>query len=141
MKKAKIWVPPGILDLVVGVPTLAFGILLAGNIEPWVWWTARFYRSGAVSGAMLITFATIAIIGGVFALKKKLWGLALASSICAPFANLFLIPYLFLWPAQAEVFLLVSVLPVVFTILGRKRFERGKLDRRIVVTGKFFQKT
>jgi hypothetical protein len=118
MKKAKIWVPPGILDLVVGVPTLAFGILLAGNIEPWVWWTARFYRSGAVSGAMLITFATIAIIGGVFALRKKVWGLALTGSICALFATFFL-TFLF-WPAPGYIYLLISVPAIMLTVLGEK---------------------
>jgi hypothetical protein len=34
----------------------------------------------------LLILAVIAIIGGIFALKKKFWGLALAGSICAIFS-------------------------------------------------------
>jgi hypothetical protein len=116
------WMPltAGILNLVVGVPILLFGILLAGSIEPFVWWASSFYRPGAITGAVLITFATIAIIGGIFSLRKRVWTLALAGSICALFATLFLT--FLLWPAPAHLYLLVSVPAVVFTVLGRKRF-------------------
>jgi hypothetical protein len=118
----------GILDLVVGVPTLAFGILLVGSIEPWIWWASSFYRPGAITGGVLVTLAMIAIIGGISALRKRLWGLSLAGSICALFATLFLI--FLLWPSPAQLFLLLSVPAVVFTVLGKMRPEHGTKEVR-----------
>jgi len=93
----------GILNLVVGVPILLFGIiLLAHGVEPLAWWASRDYSPGSITGVVLITFATIAITGGVFALRKRARRLALAGLICALFATLFL-TFVF-WPALVASF-------------------------------------
>ena len=93
----------GILNLVVGVPILLFGIiLLVYGIEPLAWWASRDYSPGSITSVVLITFATIAIIGGVFALRKRARRLALAGLICALFATLFL-TFVF-WPALVASF-------------------------------------
>jgi hypothetical protein len=123
MKATRMPLTAGILDLLVGVPTLAFGILIIGNIEPWIWWASSFYRPGAVTGGVLVTLAAIAITGGIFAIRERAWGLSLAGSICALFATLFLI--FLLWPSPAQLLLLLSVPAVVFTLLGKMRPEYG----------------
>lgn len=50
--------------------------------------------------------AAVAIVGGIFALKRRLWGLALAGAICAVFS-----------PASV-----LGILAVIFVALGRSEF-------------------
>ena len=104
------WMPltAGILDLVAGVPALIIGILVAAGLG------ALGRLSGiagvgvimAAIGVPLIIFAIIAIVGGVFALRKRIWGLALAGSIFALFCA-----WIFAIPA------------IVFTVMGKKHFK------------------
>jgi hypothetical protein len=56
----------------------------------------------------LAILAILAIVGGVYALRRKVWGLALAGSIASLFA-----PY----------FLLLAIAAIVFTALSKKEFE------------------
>ena len=48
----------------------------------------------------------LAIVGGIYALRRKIWGLALAGSIAAFFAS---------WP--------LGVAAIVFTIISKNEFE------------------
>ena len=114
------WMPlaAGILDLVAGVPalivlTVGLGMLggLIGGLGgiPGV-------NVGAIMGAIavpLIIFAIIAIVGGVFAIRRRTWWLALVGSICAFLAVLPLIlPAIFL-----------GIPAIVFTVMGKKHFK------------------
>jgi len=108
------WMPltAGILDLVAGVPALIIGIVvsIAGfGVLGWLSWLSDVAGVGVIVGAIgvsLIIFALIAIIGGVFALRKRTWGLALAGSIFALFCA-----WIFGIPA------------IVFTVMGKKHFK------------------
>jgi RNA polymerase subunit RPABC4/transcription elongation factor Spt4 len=88
-KAGSTWMPltAGILDLVAGVPALIIGILVAAGLGAlgWISGIAGVGVIMAVMGVPLIIFAIIAIVGGVFALRKRIWGLALAGSIFALF--------------------------------------------------------
>jgi hypothetical protein len=53
-----------------------------------------------------ILISILAIVGGVYALKKKLWGLALAGSIAAVLSSFAL-----------------GVASIIFTIMGKNQFE------------------
>jgi hypothetical protein len=108
------WMPltAGILDLVAGVPALLIGIVvsIAGTgVLGWLRWLSDVAGVGVIMGAigvLLIIFAIIAIVGGVFALMKRTWGLALAGSIFALFCA-----WIFGIPA------------IVFTVMGKGEFQ------------------
>jgi len=109
------WMPltAGILDLVAGVPALLIGIALAvglGMLGAIIGGLGGVPGVGAITGAIpvpLIIFAIIAIVGGVFAIKRRIWGLALAGSICALFS-----------PAW-----ILGIVAIVFTVMGKRHFK------------------
>lgn len=112
------WMPKtaGILDIVAGAFSLIALFLLGMGIM-------FFSIAGASStplpiGAseMMVIFwiiavpkallSILAIIGGVYALKKRVWGLALAGSIAAIFSAFIL-----------------GVASIIFTIMSKDQFE------------------
>jgi hypothetical protein len=78
----------GILDIVSGVGMLfvCFWLVLAGGITSVVGnvpaWVPSLLFGLAIPFALL---ALLAVIGGIFAIQRKVWGLALAGSISAFF--------------------------------------------------------
>ncbi len=110
------WMPviAGILDLVIGVPNLIIGIIwatvggLAFSFTGWL---------GALIGGPMIILSIVAIVGGVFALRKRAWGFALAAAICA-FIGAFMVGLPFMVPA-----ILLGIPAIVFTILGKEKFK------------------
>ena len=57
---------------------------------------------------VILIIATLAIVGGVYALRRRMWGLALAGSICALAA--LVIP---------------GILAIIFVSLSKSEFESG----------------
>ena len=109
-KAGSAWMPltAGILDLVAGVPALIIGILVAAGLGA-LGWLSGIAGVGVIMAAIgvsLIIFAIIAIAGGVFALRKRTWGLALAGSIFALFCA---------W--------ILGIPAIVFTVMGKKHFK------------------
>jgi hypothetical protein len=79
----KTWKPiaAGILSIISGAASILFGFLAfarAHNID-------RALRHAGLDliGFLLLVFGIFAITGGIFALLRKAWGLALAGAICA----------------------------------------------------------
>jgi hypothetical protein len=107
------WMPvtAGVLDLIVGIAGLIVGVTVAalGGL-------ATFFIGGlgALVGAPIIILSIIAIIGGVFAIRKRAWGFALAAAICVFIIGL----PLFIAPA-----ILLGIPAIVFTALGKEKFE------------------
>ena len=120
----KTWKPTtaGILTIIAGsggiaagaVITLLGGIMgltsaIAGTfVEPAL--VATLSRLAGIIGMIgggLIGLGIVAIVGGVFALRRKLWGLALAGAICAI-------------PCSGT----LGMLSVIFVSLGKKEFAR-----------------
>ena len=119
----KTWKPmtAGILSIISGAPTAVGGIALAvvgegvtglGIISliktvPWLSGilgvVAVFIT--AISIAMTVVGA-LAIVGGIYALKRRKWGLALAGSICSLFCNKIL-----------------GILAIIFVSMGKSEFE------------------
>ncbi|MBN2463116.1 MAG: hypothetical protein JXB43_05895 [Dehalococcoidia bacterium] len=114
----KTWMPTvaGILDIVagalsfVGLTFAFFGILVLGAMR-------GADPSMGIPGTLILTIAVIvaifaiiadilSIIGGIYALQRKKWGLALTGSIAAFFAS---------WP--------LGIAAIVFTVLSKKEFE------------------
>jgi peptidoglycan/LPS O-acetylase OafA/YrhL len=102
----KTWKPTvaGILAIINGVSVMIMGLVVAfGNYIPpfpgMEWFGAM--------GAPFIVLGIIAIIGGICALLRKIWGLALAGTICAlsGLAGILAIP------------------AIIFVILGKGEFK------------------
>ena len=88
----------GAIDVVLGIVVAVFGGII-GALFGMGW-------LGAV-GAPLIILGIVAIVGGIYALRRRVWGLALAGSICAIIGgNLYL-----------------GIPAIIFVILGKDEFE------------------
>ena len=105
------WKPTtgGILAIIAGAIGVLFGLLLAvaGAFAGAVVGAFIPFIGGAVAGAFAIPLilGIVSIIGGAYALKRRLWGLALAGSICALFCAWFL-----------------GIPAIIFVILGKSEF-------------------
>ena len=95
---------------------MAAGILsiLSGGFAVW-YRSSELIRVG--SSPVGIVLGLIAIAGGIFAIRRKAWGLALAGAICAivpphPWGSLIWTPVL-------------GILAVVLLVVSRREFGRG----------------
>ena len=114
----KTWMPTiaGILDIVAGALSFvgltfafvgAMMVITAGGTDLPMGIAANLILALVVIFAIFAIIADIlAIIGGIYALQKKNWGLALAGSIAAFFASI-----------------LLGTAAIVFTVLAKKEFE------------------
>jgi hypothetical protein len=115
----KTWMPmtAGILDIIAGGFGLIAGLVLlivgavGGNFM--TYYVPQVPPATLVGiflaiAVPLIIFAIVAIVGGVYALQRKIWGLALAGSIVA-----FFIPWTWL----------LGIAAIVFTALSKSEFE------------------
>ncbi|MGA2671429.1 MAG: hypothetical protein ABSF21_08490 [Dehalococcoidia bacterium] len=103
----KTWKPTtaGIFSIIAGVINMIWGILVATMVG----FVTGFFGMGWLStiGAPAIVFGIIAIVGGIYALQRKIWGLALAGSICA-----------LVGPAG-----ILGILAIIFVALGKSEFK------------------
>ena len=83
------WMPmtAGILSIVAGVSGL-FGGIIAAALRGAIGAIGGIPGFGVIGGlgiigAPLIAIGIVAIIGGVFAIRRRTWGLALAGAICS----------------------------------------------------------
>ena len=104
---AKTWLPTtaGVLCIVAGTVDLFIGLLVSTIAEA-VGILTGFLGLGAL-GLPLIILGVVAIIGGIFALRREVWGLALAGAICA-----------LIWPLS-----LLGLLAVIFLAVARREFK------------------
>ena len=104
------WKPTtaGILTLIAGALNVIVGILLIAVIEAVGFYTG-FLGLGAI-GAPLIVIGVVSIVGGLFALQRKTWGIALTGAICA------LIP---------PPVIILGILSIIFLALSRQEFPQS----------------
>lgn len=92
----------GAIYVIAGLAAIV-GILAAGMLELALAETAWL----SLIGVPFVILGIISIVGGVYALKRRLWGLALAGSICTIIAGN----------------LIYGTLAVIFVTLGKGEFE------------------
>ncbi len=113
MAENKTWMPltAGILDIICGAWGIFFSIILIllgrvilalVQVPPAV---APIFMAMAIPFGVL---SILAIVGGVFALRRKVWGLALAGSIASLFS-----PYFFI----------LAIASIVMTAFSKNEFE------------------
>lgn len=91
----------GALQVIGGIVVGVIGGTIAGLAEiPMV--TTIF----AAIAIPLIIIGIVAIVGGIYALRRRIWGLALAGAICALIGPWFL-----------------GIPAIIFVILGKNEFE------------------
>jgi len=124
----KPWMPvtAGILDIVSGAFGVVMGLFMALHLHaaraiqaapkfapnlggtlpqmPSIFFTGM----GLAMGIALIALGALAIVGGVYALKVKAWGLALAGAIAGVMTGR-----------------LLGLLALIFIVLGRKDFQKS----------------
>ena len=101
------WKPTtaGILCIIAGVIGVISGLTVAilggigGSFFGMAW-------MGAI-GVPLIVSGIVAIVGGIYALRRRIWGLALAGAICAVFSG----------------YLILGILAIIFVAIGKDEFE------------------
>lgn len=88
----------GCIAVVTGIVVVLLGTLIGGFFGlPWP----------GLFGIPSLIFGIIAIVGGIYALRRQVWGLALAGAICAlvgPWA-------------------ILGLLAIIFVSLGKGEFE------------------
>ena len=100
------------------------GAGFAGGVEMWESWTGQIApeiapmvpnvmgiiaTTALVIAIVLITFGVIALIGGIYAIKRRRWGLALAGAILS-------FPFL---PLGG----ILGLLAIIFVSRGKEEFE------------------
>jgi uncharacterized membrane protein YesL len=106
-KPSKTWMPTvaGVLCIIAGVITIFVGLWIFKRQEGFLLF-ARAERWRA-SGLLALIIGVMSIIGGIFALMRKAWGVALAGAITA------------LYP-----FGLFGVISIICVCLAKKEFDR-----------------
>jgi hypothetical protein len=103
----KTWKPTvaGVLAIIAGALQVIFGMVFAIGVGV----GAGMVGMGWLSAIFvpLIIFGIIAIVGGIYALKRNIWGLALAGSICALIGPWFIL----------------GLLAIIFVALGKGEFK------------------
>jgi hypothetical protein len=116
----------GVLSIVAGALHIIVVLVLAGLAAagliwggfhpfPYIPWMQEhlglLIPAGLIGvGVFLLALAIVAVVGGVFALRRKSFGMALAGAICA-----------LLGPT-----ILLGVLAVIFVAASRREFEAQK---------------
>ena len=102
----------GAIGLIAIAFLITFGATFGSEIAREVLKSIGFWQSGVpltIIGLIsipLIIINAVAIIGGIYALQRRFWGLALAGSICA------------ILPAQV-----LGIIAIVFIAISKKEFE------------------
>jgi hypothetical protein len=109
MEKSWKSVTAGILSIISGAVGILVGLGLMAGHE-----LARrmvFHQGLRVMGLFVFIIAIVAVVGGVYAIARKVWGLALAGAICA------LAPI----PLFSTI---LGILAIVFISLAKNEFRR-----------------
>ena len=114
MQKKGLSISAGILSIVTGVAGLglvAQSVVIARTalgIVDETFIVSFLFGASALSAVYFFPFSVLSLIGGIFCLRRRKWGLALAGSISA---------ILVLFP--------LGIPAVVLTALSKKQFQRN----------------
>jgi hypothetical protein len=96
----------GTIELILGAVIGTVGII-GSSLLGWLFGAGFPVGFLSIIGAPLVVLGIVAIVGGIYALNRKIWGLALAGSICALIGP---------WG-------ILGLLSIIFVSLGKGEFE------------------
>jgi len=116
----------GVLSIIAGALQVIGGLVLVGLMVgglmwggghlppqiPWMpgeWYGTYILPLLGIVGVPVLALGIVAIVGGVFALRRKSFGMALAGAICALFP-----------------IVILGILAIIFVAVSRKEFEAQK---------------
>jgi len=106
----KTWKPTtaGILSIVAGAFQVIIGSVVAvvGGAVGGLATIPIMPQIFGIIATPIIILGIVAIVGGIYALKRRIWGLALAGSICALIGPWFL-----------------GIPAIIFVVMGKDEFE------------------
>lgn len=107
------WKPitAGILAIIAGVIAIAAEIIYFTSGTYSIFVGMPFIESSATIGGGLLATGIIAIVGGIFALLRKIWWLALVGAIFSTFFTV--------WPV-----LIIAIISIILIALSRSEFQR-----------------
>ena len=145
------WMPrvAGILCIIVGIidliPVMAVMAIIFSNMFA-LRAIPRFAPLILIPLILLLVFGIMPIVGGIYALRRRRWKLALAGSICCPLSALSLLVFYFLlvgilaYPDTPESsvtilmilgfivgFVIFGILPIVFVVNSKGEFKAEAL--------------
>ena len=125
------WKPTtaGILSIIAGSLTV-FEIIMAGattryeGLTIWYWWWRNM--------APLMLIGVVAILGGIFALYRRIWGLSLAGTLCSIVFSLFVTSKSYLTSVGIifGIIAVISILALIFLLRAKNEFALDKNSNR-----------
>jgi hypothetical protein len=143
--KERTWKPTaaGMLCIIVGVivmiPAMA-GALFFDYIGRW-WWSLIGIPFIAAPLIIVGIIAIVPIVGGIYALRRRVWGLALVGSICALIVPVTLVILVMSFSIDAgaaigeinltipeilagfTILAITGILAIIFVIMGKREFK------------------
>ncbi len=114
------WKPPaaGILSIIAGTAFTLTGlfVIAGGDFIRQVLWHWEFERAGM--GILAFILGLAAVTGGVFAIRRQRWGLALAGAICAALPQFISVVGTLATP-------IMGIMAIIFLALSRNEFNSG----------------
>ena len=118
-KVEQTWKPMvgGVLALIAGIIGCISGLVIAvfGGVAGGILSVIGLGELGGIViavGVIVLILGIIAIVGGVNAMRRKSWGLALAGSICALFC-----------PGPLAIPTILGILAIIFVAIGKGEFR------------------
>ncbi len=105
------WKPTtaGVLIIIAGIVNVIIGIAVAATLSAFSGFAMGVPAGlGAAIGVPLIIIGIISLIGGIFAIQRRVWGLGLAGAILALF--------------PPPISLILGILAIIFLAMSKKEF-------------------
>ncbi len=107
----------GIWNIIIGSGILLGNFILDTVSPSFLWAGTDFALTGTSAGILLVALGAVSTIGGMFAVGRRWWGLALIGAIAALVPSPVILPFV------------MGIFAVIFVSHGRPEFHRG--ERRI----------
>lgn len=120
------WMPiaAGVLDIITGVVYLLFVFLFLGCVSFLQnFGDDDFSRSLTIMAAALLPIAIITCVGGIFAMERKIWWMALIGTVVALLPSVLVLVIRAVSPVWSLPFLFLEIIALILLSLSADEFE------------------
>lgn len=120
------WMPiaAGVLDIITGVVYLLFVFLFLGCVSFLQnFGDDDFSRSLTIMAAALLPIAIITCVGGIFAMERKIWWMALIGTVVALLPSVLVLVIRAVSPVWFLPFLFLEIIALILLSLSADEFE------------------